>query len=174
MPSDPKYAILAVQGESLKGSPMADKIIALDRSNMESVLRAAGREFPEQRRRDTLFHPSNRMLVATLDQEVVGYVDYCDDPVDPEDIYLSSIQIEAEHRGGILFKLLLSHLLTALRPRSFRRIKTHIQKSNERMVTIAKKMGFTLQDSAKSPSSFDVFAERQVLYSGRMDRLFRL
>jgi L-amino acid N-acyltransferase YncA len=169
-----KYSILNVRGESLKDSAMADKIIALDRRNMEATLRAVGLEFPEQRRRTTLFHPSNQMVIVTVEQEVVGYVDYCDDLTDPKDVYVSSIQIETDNRGGMLFKLLLSHLLASLRARSFRRIKTNIQKSNVRMMAIAKKAGFTLQENPKNPTTLDVFAERQLLDSPKLEHLFGL
>jgi hypothetical protein len=65
MSEPPSYSVLLVKGETLKGNPLADKIIALDRKNMEATLKAVGRGFPEGRRRITLFHPSNRMIVAT-------------------------------------------------------------------------------------------------------------
>lgn len=172
MPRTTRYSILAMKGESLKGGAMAEKIIALDRRNMEPTLRAVGLEFPEQRRRTTLFHPSNQILIAMVDQEVVGYVDYCDDPTDPQDLYLSSIQIESEHRGGMLFRILVSHLLASLRSRSFRRIKTHIQKSNARMVAIARKAGFALEENPEHPATLEVFAERRLLDSPELDRLF--
>ena len=172
MPKTTKYSISIIKGESLKGSATADKIIALDRRNMEPTLKAVGLEFPEQRRRATLFHPSNQIVIAMVEQEVAGYVDYCDDPADPADLYLSSIQIEPGHRGGVLFKLLLSHLLASLRSRSFGRIKTNIQKSNGRMMAIARKAGFTLQENPDNPATLDVFAERRLLDSPKLSRLF--
>src|SRR5690242_8955840 len=138
------YSILVVRGESLKGSSLAAKIIALDRKNMEPVLRAVGRDFPESKRLATLFHSSNQMIIAERAQEVVGYVDLCDDLTDPCSIYLSSIQIEASHRGGLLFSILLSNLFLHLRSRTFKTIKTNIQKSNLRMIAIAKKLDFTV------------------------------
>jgi hypothetical protein len=166
------YSVLLVKGETLKGSPLADQIIALDRKNMEATLKAVGRDFPEDRRRTTLFHPSNRMIVATKEQEVVGYTDYCDDLIDPRDLYLSSIQIEAAHRRGPLFKLLLSNLLIDLKSRKFRIVKTHIQKSNPRMIAIAKKLGFVVEENPKSPSTLNVFAKREMLNSPKLNRLF--
>lgn len=160
-----RYSILIVKGESLKDSPLANKIIALDRKNMETILKAVGRDFPESQRRMTLFHPTNHIIIAQQGQEIVGYVDYCDDLVDPSDIYLSSIQIEASHRGGSLFKLLLSNLLIQLRLRTFETIKTHIQKSNSRMIAIAKKLGFTLEENPKNSATLTVFAKREILDS---------
>ena len=168
----PSYSVLLVKGETLEGSPLADKIIALDRKNMEATLKAVGREFPEDRRRITLFHSSNRMIVATRGQEVVGYADYCDDLTDPQDLYLSSIQIEAADRCGPLFKLLLSTLLIDLKSRKFTTIRTHIQKSNPRMIAIAKKLGFVVEENPDSPSTLTVFAERDILYSPQVNRLF--
>src|SRR5579859_5798162 len=100
MPESKNYSFLAVKGESLKDSPLADKILALDRKNMEATLKAVGLDFPESRRRSTLFHPSNEIIIAQSAQEIAGYIDCCDDLADPRDIYLSSIQIEAAHRGG--------------------------------------------------------------------------
>jgi Acetyltransferase (GNAT) family len=166
------YSLLLVRGETLKGSPLGDKIIALDRKNMEEMLKAVGRNFPEDQRRITLFHPSNRMIVATKGQEVVGYADYCDDLTDPQDLYVSSIQIEASHRCGSLFKLLLSNLLIDLKSRKFRIIKTHIQKSNPRMIAIARKLGFAVEENPKSPSTLNVFAKREILYSPQVNRPF--
>jgi hypothetical protein len=168
----PSYSVLLVKGETLKGSPLADKIIALDRKNMEATLKAVGRDFPEDRRRITLFHPSNRMIVATKGQEVVGYADYCDDLTDPQDLYLSSIQIEAAHRCGPLFKLLISNLLIDLKSRNFRIIKTHIQKSNPRMIAIAKKLGFVVEENPNSPGTLNVHAKREILDSPKLSRLF--
>jgi ribosomal protein S18 acetylase RimI-like enzyme len=174
MPRSTKYSISAANGESLQGSAMAEKIIALDRKNMEPILREAGLEFPEQRRRTTLFHPSNEILIATIDEDVVGYVDFIDDPKNPGDLYLSSIQIEPEHRGGRLFKLLASHLLESLRSRNFSSLRTNVQKSNSRMIAIATKAGFTLEENPKSPATLDVFADRRLLDSPRLTRLFAL
>lgn len=166
------YSILVVNGESLKESPLADKIIALDRKNMESILKAVKRDFPESKRRITLFHPSNQMIIAECGQEVVGYVDYCDDLTDPSAIYLSSIQIEAAHRGGSLFRLLLSNLLIQLRSRTFRIIKTNIQKSNLRMIAIAKKVGFNVKENPANPGTLTVFADCEILDSPKLNRLF--
>ena len=166
------YSVLLVKGETLKGSLLADKIIALDRKNMEVTLEAVGRDFPEDRRRITLFHPSNRMIVAIKGLEVVGYADCCDDLTDHQDLYLSSIQIEAAHRCGPLFKLLLSNLLIDLKSRKFRTIKTNIQKSNPRMIAIAKKLGFVVEENPESPSTLNVFAKREILYSPQVNRLF--
>ena len=80
MSQPPSHSILLVKGETLEGSPLADKIIALDRKNVEPILKAVGLDFDivVDRRRMTLFHPSNRIIVATNAEEVVGYVDYCD------------------------------------------------------------------------------------------------
>ena len=71
----PTYSITLVKGGSLRDSHLADKIIALDRKNSEAMLRAVGRDFPEDRRRVTSFHPSNRTIFAVAAQNVVGYVD---------------------------------------------------------------------------------------------------
>jgi hypothetical protein len=172
MSEPPSYSVLLVKGETLKSSPLADKIMALDRKNMEAMLKAVGRDFPEDRRRITLFHPSNRMIVARKGQEVVGYADYCDDLTDPQDLSLSSLQIEAAHRCGPLFKLLLSNLLIDLKSREFRIVKTQIQKSNPRMIAIAKKLGFVVEENPKSPSTLNVFAKREILYSPKLNRLF--
>ena len=173
--SEPRsYSVLLVKGVTLKHSPLADKIIALDRKNMKATLKAVGRDFPEERRRVTLFHPSNRMVIATKGQEVVGYADYCDDLTDPQDLYLSSIQIEAAHRCGPLFKLLLSTLLIDLKSRKFRIVKSQIQKSNPRMIAIAKKLRFVVEENPKSPSTLNVFAQPENLYSSKLNRLFNL
>lgn len=167
-----KYSILVLRGESIKDSPLADKVIDLDRKNMEVVLKAIGREFPESKRRVTLFHPSNQMIIAKQAQEVVGYVDYCDDLANPHDLYLSSIQIEAAHRGGTFFKLLLSNLLIQLRSRTFGTIKTNIQKSNIQMIAIAKKLGLTVEENPANPGTLSVFAKREILSSPKLNRLF--
>jgi hypothetical protein len=168
------YLIEVVKGESLKSSLLAEKVIALDRKNMESTLKAVGREFPEDRRRATLFHPSNQMIIGKFREELVGYADFCDDQSDPSAIYLSSIQIETNHRNGMLFRILVSNLLNNIRQNDFRTIRTHIQKSNLHMIAIAKKLGFTLEENPKSPSTLTVFAERSLLDSQKLHRLFKL
>jgi hypothetical protein len=71
MTATKNYSILAVKGESLRDSPLTDKIIALDRNNMAATLRAVGLDFPESKRRITLFHPSNQMIIAVVAQELV-------------------------------------------------------------------------------------------------------
>lgn len=184
MSEPPSYAILLVKGETLKGTPLAEKIIALDRKNVEPILKAVGLDFDilVDRRRITLFHPSNRIIVATKAEEVVGYVDYCDGlteglglplsfKLDPQDLYLSSLQIEAAHRGGPLFKLLLSHLLIDLKSRQFRNLKTQIQRSNPRMLVIAKKIGFVVEENPIS-ATLTLLAKREILDSPKLNRLF--
>jgi hypothetical protein len=39
------YSILLVKGETFKGSPLADQIMALDRQNMRATLQAVGVTF---------------------------------------------------------------------------------------------------------------------------------
>lgn len=135
------------------------------------------------RRRITLFHLSNRIIVATKAEEVAGYVDYCDGlteglrlplsfKLDPQDLYLSSLQIEAAHRGGPLFKLLLSHLLIDLKSRQFRNLKTQIQRSNPRTLLIAKKMGFVVEENPKNSATLTLLAKREILDSPKLNRLF--
>jgi hypothetical protein len=97
-------------------------------------------------------------------------VDYCADLTDPQNIYLSSIQIELTHRGGSLFKLLLSSLLVNLRSEKFSTIKSNIQKSNSRMIGIAKKLGFVLEENTRSPGTLNVYAKREILDSPELNR----
>src|SRR5262249_13188432 len=150
MKESTKYTIRVERGTSLTESPLAGDIIALDRRNMEAILKAVGYDFPEERRRTTLFHPSNHIIIAEISHQLAGYVDYCDDFIDPHAIYLSSIQIDVAHRGGPVFKLLVSNLLLHLKPRTFETIRTNIQKSNLRMIGIAQSLGFTIEENPSS------------------------
>ena len=69
------------------------------------------------------------------------------------------------------FKLLLSNLLIDLKSRRFRIIKSQIQKSNARMIAIAEKLGFVVEENPGSLSTLNVFAKREILFSPKLDRL---
>jgi hypothetical protein len=54
------------------------------------------------------------------------------------------------------------------------RIKTNIQKSNVPMIAIAKKAGFVIGENPKSSATLNAFAERRLLESSNLNRLFTL
>ncbi len=168
------YSIRIVKGEFLKATPLADKIIALDRKNMEPILRAVERDFPDRGRRVTLFYQTNQMSLAEHGEEVAGYVDFCDDLEDASAVYISSIQIEAAYRGGPLFKHLITNLLFQLRMRTFSAIKANIQKSNMQMIEIAKKADFKIIKNPKNSRDLILIAGREILDSPKLNRLFGL
>jgi hypothetical protein len=99
-----------------------ERIVQLDKQNMVTILEAAGMAFPEGRRRGTLADPSEVVIVVIARQQLQGYVSYCRDARDPRDIYIDSIQLDADYRDLYSLPILVVECAKALRAESFRRL----------------------------------------------------
>ena len=66
--------------------------------------------------------------------------------------------------------MLMIRLLVGLQARTFDALRTNIQKSNSRMIAIATKLGFRVEENPKSSSTLKAWADRSILES--MSRLF--
>lgn len=149
----------------------ADRILALDRENMTQILLESGREFPEQQRRRVLQDPSLVLLALISGEELVGYVDFCDDWRDPNDIYLSSIQLRSPYRRGMAVAKLLVATASALKERSFRHLRGDVQENNKVAVALFSRLGFVIRERADSQRSWEVIGNRTLLNSQYVSRL---
>jgi acetyltransferase (GNAT) family protein len=86
------------KGQELLENGLAEQIAALDRTNMQSMLDAAGIEFPEEKRRKGLESDST-FIIAFDGPNIIGYIDYLRSWNNPEYIYIGSVQVEKRYRG---------------------------------------------------------------------------
>jgi len=149
----------------------ADRILALDRENMTQLLQESGREFPEQRRREVLRDPSLVVLALVNGEELAGYVDFCADWRDREDIYLSSIQLRAPYRHGMAVARLLVAVMRALEKKSFRHLRGDVQENNKAAVALLSRLGFEIRERPDNRRGWDVLGDRTLLTSRYVTRL---
>lgn len=150
-----------------------DAILALDRENMSSILRAAGLEFPEDQRRSRL-RDSSTVLIAVLDEgTLAGYVEFCADWKCDERIYLSSIQLREKYRHGRAFAILLVECAKALESRAFAHLRTQVQANNRTAVRLYEKLGFQHSKHMGDSVTIELTGSRDLLDSELLRRLKR-
>jgi ribosomal protein S18 acetylase RimI-like enzyme len=150
-----------------------DRILALDRENMTNTLRASGLDFPEAQRRKGLCDPSLVVIALVDDDELLGYVQFCNDWRDASDVYLSSIQIRAPYRRGMSVARLVVAAAQSLRNRSFRSIRGGVQSNNIAAISLCKRLGLSIRERVDSEVSLDISGSRTLLDSEFLARLER-
>jgi len=149
----------------LESNDWVERILTLDRLNMAQVLRESGRDFPELRRRSVLRDPSLVVIALVNREELIGYVDFCDDQRNRMDVYLTSIQLVPRYRRGLSIAKLLAPAARILKKRSFRYVRADVQRSNIAALTLCSRLGFRTRERADSQTSWDVIGDRTLLES---------
>jgi ribosomal protein S18 acetylase RimI-like enzyme len=140
---------------------------------MTAALRRAGLEFPEERVRAGL-RDSTTVIILLLDgATLAGYVEFGRDREHERDIYIRSLQLRERYRNTFALAVLLVEASRALAPLTFERLRTGVQKNNERAVRLYRKLGFTLTEREDNPASWRVEGGRDLLDSELMRRLTR-
>jgi hypothetical protein len=156
---------------TIQAEGWVDRILALDRENMTGILEVAGVHFPAENRRKGLTGPST-MVVALLNGDSLdGYVEFCEDWNDANDIYFGSIQVRLACRHGYTLGILLVECAKALEHRTFSRLRAGVQKNNKNAVALSEKLGFEMRVRPGNDRSLDIVGERQLLHSAIVNEL---
>ena len=150
------------KGQQLLETGLAEQIIALDRTNMQSTLDEAGIEFPEEKRRKG-FESDSTFIIAFDGPKIVGYLDYLRSWNNPDYIYVGSVQLEKRYRGTGLLLLLMDRFRTLLAGQDFAGFETNVQKSNTAAVNLYQKIGFQLEDNPRKAGSWIARADKELL-----------
>lgn len=151
-----------IKGREIIESGLAEEILKLDRKNMQPILRAAGIDFPEEKRR-AAFLGDSTFIIAFEDQKIAGYIEYRRSWNDPDYIYISSIQIDKKHRSTGLILKLIDKFKSLVSEEDFRGFETNVQKVNRRAAEMYRKIGFKLEENPNNDASWLVTAERRLL-----------
>ncbi len=151
-----------------------EEILALDRENMTPILEAAGMPFPDEKRRAGLAGPTVRIIAARLNDRLAGYIEYCRDFDDEQDIHVGSLQLHPEHRGTRLLPLLIRECVMELRECAFRDAVTGVQRNNMQAIRLYRRFGFTFHEREDKPTSLRLTAPRELLYSPAVEAMERI
>ena len=143
-------------------SELIDQIHDLDHSNMQSILDAAGIEFPEAKRRKGL-QSGATFIIAFDGDAIAGYLDYLRSWTNPDYIYIGSVQIEQRYRGTGLLLMLLDRFRTLVAGEIFAGFETNVQKANTAAAKLYQKLGFTLENNPRNDASWVARANKDVL-----------
>ncbi|MBY0400724.1 GNAT family N-acetyltransferase [Myxococcota bacterium] len=150
-----------------------DQILRLDRANMAPILRASGMEFPEARRLAVLTNPELTIVAARAGSNLAAYVEFSPDSKVPEGIYVSSLQVDADYRGGIALALVLARAGLVLRRNSPCHLRLDVQRSNVEAQSLFKRLGFAIQEADPESSTLRAFAGSEILESELFEKLCR-
>jgi len=135
------YSIRVKAGPALAASEV-DAIVALERENLAPLLRATGQTFPEERRRAGLVRPDATVVLLHRGGALAGCVDFTRDWNDPADLYVASVQLGPEARGGRALGVLLAAALGAVEEMPWRRLTTNVHPANAPALRLAERLGF--------------------------------
>ncbi len=154
--------IKKVTGSSVFEDGLDDRIVECDKLNMSRILADAGVTFPEEMRRKGLEN-NPTILIAFVDDEFAGYLEYCRSWDNEKHIYLSSLQILAEYRSSALLAALLGATRKALLKEDFNLLVSEVLKSNIPAIRLYQKLGFTLAAHSHKRKYLDVRAAKSIL-----------
>jgi len=150
------------KGQELLENGLAEQIIDLDRTHMQSTLYESGIEFPEDKRRRGLESDST-FIIAFDGPKIAGYLDYLPSWNNPEYIYIGSVQVEKRYRGTGLLLMLLDRFRTLVAAQDFAGFETNVQKANRPAVKLYQKLGFTLEENPRNAASWTARAGKELL-----------
>lgn len=152
--------VSVLHGSSV-GASMTDAVLRLDRENMESLLNQAGSTFPEARRRASLCGETTRLILAIEADELAGYLEITRDWQNPEDLYVSSIQVDRRFRGPVVLAHLLTAAIPLLKQHRFRRLNTNVSPENRVALRLCGRLGFVR--GVSTPRSIPLSASMEVV-----------
>src|ERR1700747_3232491 len=114
-----------VKGRELLGSALAERIVELDRRNMQPVFDRAGLKFPWAKRRKG-WESDATFIVAFDGETLAGYLDYLRSWTNPDYIYIGSVQIEKRYRGSSLLLRLLDQFRSLVSSEDFIGFETNV------------------------------------------------
>jgi ribosomal protein S18 acetylase RimI-like enzyme len=119
-----------------------DAMLALERENLAPLLRAAGQTFPEDRRRAGLADADRTAVLLLRGGVLAGCADFARDWNDPADLYVASVQLGPEARGGRALAVLLAAAFGAVAEMPWRRLTTNVHPANAPALRLAERLGF--------------------------------
>lgn len=151
-----------LNGKQIIDSGLAERVIAFDKRNMQSVLEKAGIAFPEEKRREGL-RSNPTFIIAFENDMITGYLEYLRSWRNPNYIYIASVQIAEKHRNTRLLLELLEKFKSAVSGESFVGFETNVQKTNSLAVRLYQKIGFKLEENPNNQASWLAKADKDLL-----------
>ena len=164
--------IKAITGKEALETGLAEQILEFDRENMREILSQAGIDFPEEKRRKG-FENNPTVIIAFENETIVGYLEYCRNWGDPEQIYFSSLQIDPRHRRGFVLAKLIGKAKEYLMGERFTKIVTGVQKNNHHAVRLYKELGFQIEENPNNEKSYAVTGGKEILNNERILSIMR-
>ncbi|MGD8778845.1 MAG: GNAT family N-acetyltransferase [Ignavibacteria bacterium] len=155
---------------NVKDSQLFNRIIDLDKENMLEIFTNTNKGFPIEKRIKS-FELDGKVIVATRNEKLIGYLEYGNSWENPEDIYISSLQIRKENRGGKLFLYLLLKAQEDLKSSRFRYLISGVHVSNLKAINLYKKLGFSIENNQNTSSSYKVIATPTILDNNLINKL---
>src|SRR6185369_4790714 len=131
--------IKIISGQKALETGLVEQILEFDKRNMHEILEQAGIPFPEEKRR-TSFETNPTFIIAFNNDVIAGYLEYCCNWENRNEIYISSLQIDHVYRGGTLLLKLLNSTRESLIKEEFTKIVSGVQKNNSRAIRLYQKL----------------------------------
>ncbi len=147
-------AINSIPRDCIKGTSLMEAILKLDLENMAPVFSLLGKSVPIERRKQAFDHAGTILYAEDAAGRLAGYLEYGPGWDNPEEVYLSSIQISPEHRNSILLLLLIRRFMKEDRLFHGQVIRTHVQKSNSGAMRIFKRFGFKIDELSEKDGTY--------------------
>jgi len=139
--------------QSIKNTPLFKNIIELDIDNMREVFEHSETGHPVEKRKKSFDYPGV-LITAFVSDGLAGYLEYGPCWDNPDNIYISSIQIKPEYRNTKLFAELLRTAKKDLVRKNFKNIISAVQKTNFNAIKIFRKLGFLIEEKENNPKSY--------------------
>lgn len=164
--------ITKISGSDIFKSSLDKKIIEFDKVNMAEILAEAELPFPEEKRRKG-FKNNPTFIVAWEANRIIGYLEYCRNWDNEKEIYISSLQISPEHRGGVVLLDIIDFANDILMKEEFTKIVSGVQKNNYHAIHLYRRLGFSFQNNQANDKSFIVSATKDIFNNKTVSELIK-
>ncbi len=166
--ADEMTHVLSVDRQQAEGAALAEEILSLDKMNMAPLFAGLGQEMPIEKRRRSFKYPGTIVFARDDPGNLAGYLEYGQGWENPDETYISSIQIAAGHRRGPLLLKLLRCAIRGCKLSDGQMMKTHVQVNNPNAIRLLEKLGFEIDRTSMRNGTLPA------LMSFPPKRLFRL
>ncbi len=154
-----------------------EAVLDLDEKNMGAQLASMGEDFDRDLRQASFYHP-RQVFILVWDgswepERMVAYFQYGPMEEDPHILWVHSVQIDFDYRGGPMLARMIAAACLLLQKSDFKKIAFAIHKVHDKAMGVYKRLGFRVHKDDYSMFSFIVEGGVEIFQARTLKKLIK-